>query len=146
MFQRLKTKTQKTSIFQDRPQPNVFSKSPGTTSSVTKANEKSRLVRCKHCGWICDKERDVRLPEGSYAGFGVNNGSERIGKSYVHYNGSKKVDAVNLLKNGDFTLWSAGLDQDPDGWTLVYTAGGSARIETEDEDYGMIQITPEEPD
>lgn len=76
MFSRLKTKTQRKSIFQDRPQPNVFSKSPGTTSSVTKANEASRLVRCKHCGWICDKERDVRLKDGSYAGFGINQGSQ----------------------------------------------------------------------
>ena len=146
MFQRLKTKTQKTSIFQDRPQPNVFSKSPGATSSVTKANEASRLVRCKHCGWICDRERDVRLKDGSYAGLGVNNGSQRIGKSYVHYYGSKKVDAVNLLKNEGFTLWSAGLDQEPDYWNLVYVGDGSARIETEDETYGMIQITPAEPD
>jgi len=146
MFQRLKSKSQRKSTFIDRKHPGSFSKSPGATSSVTKANEKSRLVRCRHCGFICDRERDVRMKDGSYAGLGVNNGSQRIGKSYVHYYGSKKVDAVNLLKNGDFTLWSAGLDQDPDNWTLVYVGDGSARIETEDEDYGTIQITPAEPD
>jgi hypothetical protein len=76
MFRKLKTKNQRKSVFENRPHPTAFSKSPGATSSVTKANEADRLVRCRHCGWICDKERDVRLPDGSYAGFGINQGAQ----------------------------------------------------------------------
>lgn len=60
-----------------------FSKTPGATSSVTKANEASRLVRCRHCGWICDKEREVNLKDGSYAGFGINQGEQLTAGSSI---------------------------------------------------------------
>ena len=75
MFQNLKKKSQAISIFKDLNQPKSFSRSPSTNSSVTKANEASRLVRCRHCGFICDRERDVRLKDGSYAGFGITQGT-----------------------------------------------------------------------
>ncbi len=48
-----------------------FHKSPGTTSTVVKGNE-SRLRRCVHCGFVCDTERDVRMPEDSWAGLGIS--------------------------------------------------------------------------
>jgi len=76
MFQRLKTKNQRTSIFENRPNAMSISKIPSATSTSVKGNEKDRFGRCKHCGWICDRERDVRLPDGNYAGFGINQGTQ----------------------------------------------------------------------
>lgn len=131
----------------DRTQPNVFSKSPGTTSSVTKANEASRLVRCKHCGWICDKERDVRLKDGSFAGKGINTGSQRVAQSYDRYYGSKLVPLINVLKNADFTQWSGGVNPtDPitaDYWATEETDGTVGRTETEntEDEYCQMSVT-----
>ena len=70
-FENLKTRQEKISIFKDELMPVNFSRSPGTSSSVTKSNEASRLVRCRHCGWICDLERDINLKDQSMAGLGV---------------------------------------------------------------------------
>lgn len=56
-------------------------KSPGTTSSVIKGNEKTRLIRCVHCGWLNDKERETRQPEDSWAFLGINQGSPLTAKS-----------------------------------------------------------------
>lgn len=77
MFERLKTKNLKQSKFVNRPHPRTSANlSPGTSSAPIKGNEKDRLVRCRHCGFICDRERDVRLPDGTWAGFGINQGSQ----------------------------------------------------------------------
>lgn len=83
MFQNLKTKTQISSIFKDLMRPRAFSQSPSVLSSVTKANERARLTRCRHCGWVCDKERDVNLKDGSYAGFGINQGDQLTASSSI---------------------------------------------------------------
>lgn len=147
MFQRLKTKNQTKSIFKDLMRPKSFSKSPGTTSSVNKANEKSRLVRCRHCGWICDRERDVRLKDGSYAGLGVNIGSERVAPSYDKYNGAVRApNKQNVLKNPEFTEWNAdsaggGWNEDPPNWTTEETDGSDGRVETEDPTAAYIQMS-----
>lgn len=53
-----------------------FHKSPGVTNSVVKGNE-TRLVHCVHCGFICDKERDPRAPEDSWAFLGINYGTQQ---------------------------------------------------------------------
>lgn len=72
MFQNLKTKNGQQSKFQNSPpMTNSFSRSPGVSSSVTKHNEGDRLVRCRVCGWICDRERDARIKEGSFAGLAI---------------------------------------------------------------------------
>ena len=72
MFQNLKTKNSQQSVFLNGlPMTHSFSRAPGTDSSVTKINEADRRVRCRICGWICDKERDVRIREGAFAGIGV---------------------------------------------------------------------------
>lgn len=74
MFQKLKTPTFRQEEFYDMDLDSSkrgFHKSPGTTSSVVKGNE-TRLTRCVNCGWICDKERDVRMPEDSWAGLGIS--------------------------------------------------------------------------
>ena len=39
--------------------------------------DESRLVRCKFCGWICDPDKDMRLKDGSFAGKGVDYGSQQ---------------------------------------------------------------------
>jgi hypothetical protein len=82
MFGNLKTRNERKSVFKDRPHPKAFSQSPGASSSVTKGNE-TRLIRCRHCGWICDKERDVNLRDGSYAGFGINQGAQLTAGSSI---------------------------------------------------------------
>jgi len=39
--------------------------------------DESRLVRCKFCGWICDPDRDMQLKDGSFAGKGIDYGSQK---------------------------------------------------------------------
>ena len=96
MFQYLKKKTQLSSTFKDLPHPLSYSKSPGVTSSVTKSNEASRLVRCRHCGFICDRERDVRLRDGSYAGYGITQGAQLSASSSV---GDRVVPAAGSVQS-----------------------------------------------
>ena len=148
MFGNLKSKNPQTSVFKNSPpMRHAFSKSPGATSSSTEENEGDRLVRCRVCGFICDRDRDLRLPDGSFAGLGVNIGEARVGPSYDRYYGAiKRTDSKNVLKNGGFTAWKNGWNLDPDYWTLTTTDETVARIETEDATYGMIQLTAAEPD
>lgn len=74
MFQNLKTPNFRDEEFFDmdlKSSKRGFHKSPGTTSSVVKGNE-TRLIRCVHCGWVCDREREVRMQEDSWAGLGIS--------------------------------------------------------------------------
>ena len=71
--------------------PMNYSKSPGVDSSSVKGNEKDRLVHCRHCGFICDTERDVNLPDGSYAGFGIQQGVALTAGTSI---GDKRVPAA----------------------------------------------------
>ena len=48
------------------------SEDTGASSSSVKGNEKDRLVRCKICGFPCDKERDVKSKDGTWAGLGIS--------------------------------------------------------------------------
>lgn len=78
MFQNIKTKNNQQSEFKNSPpMSHNFSRSPGANSSVTKHNEGDRLVRCRVCGFICDRERDVRIKDGTFAGFGISLGSQQ---------------------------------------------------------------------
>lgn len=47
-----------------------------------KGNE-SRLVRCRFCGFICDRERDLIIRDGSFAGKGVSYGSQQTTSAYT---------------------------------------------------------------
>lgn len=77
MFGNLKSKNSQQSVFKNSPpMTRNFCRSPGTDSSVTKPNEGDRLVRCRVCGFICDRKRDVRLKDGSWAGFGITQGAQ----------------------------------------------------------------------
>lgn len=74
MFQNLKTPHYREEEFKDmtlESSKRGFHKSPGTTSSVVKGNE-TRLKICVNCGFVCDTERDVRMPEDSWAKLGIS--------------------------------------------------------------------------
>ena len=65
MFANLKSKNSKQSIFKNMlPMRHAFSKSPGASSSRTEGDEADRLVRCRVCGFICDKDRDIQIKDG----------------------------------------------------------------------------------
>jgi hypothetical protein len=84
MFGNLKTKNSQQSTFKNSPpMTGPFSRSPGVSSSVTKHNEGDRLVRCRVCGFICDKERDVRVKDGRWAGLGVKHGSQQTANASI---------------------------------------------------------------
>ena len=79
MFENLKSKNGRQSKYEDRPNAGSypsegFSHAAGASSYSVKGNEASRLVRCRVCGFPCDKERDSKAKEGSWAGIGVNQG------------------------------------------------------------------------
>lgn len=48
-----------------------FHKSSGASTGNTKGNEAERMVHCRICGFPCDKERDSKSREGSWAGLGI---------------------------------------------------------------------------
>ena len=77
MFANLKSKNSQQSKFKNSPpMTHRFSRSGDADSSVTKHNEGDRLVRCRVCGFICDKERDVQIKDGKWAGLGVKYGPQ----------------------------------------------------------------------
>ena len=61
----------------------AFSRAAGAVNSVTKHNEGDRLVRCRVCGFICDRERDVKIKDGRFAGLGINQGTQQTAASSV---------------------------------------------------------------
>lgn len=92
MFQNLKTRNAKESKYKNLPMdyPNGlrgFHSNPRSSTNATqtqapiKGNEAERLVRCRTCGFPCDKERDSKSFEGSWAGLGVDFGSEKTANS-----------------------------------------------------------------
>lgn len=84
MFKNIRTPHEREEQFKDMTlisSKHGFHKSPGTISTVIKGNERTRLVRCVHCGWLCDKERETRQPEDSWAFLGVNEGTQKTAAS-----------------------------------------------------------------
>ena len=73
MFSSLKMKNPKQGLFRNLESgyPDDYCKSPGVETSRIKPNEKDLLIRCNICGFICDKDRDLSLKDGSFAGIGV---------------------------------------------------------------------------
>jgi hypothetical protein len=53
--------------------------------------DESRLARCRFCGFICDRDRDLILRDGSFTGKGISYGSQSSatytvgGKSVTDY-------------------------------------------------------------
>jgi hypothetical protein len=95
MFQSLKTKNQRQSKWKDIPSgvqfpSSGYSHAPLATTFTLKGNEASRLVRCRVCGFICDKERDGRAKTGSWAGFGITQGAQLTAGTSI---GDKRVPA-----------------------------------------------------
>ena len=103
MFEKLKHKNPRQSKFENRELRSSFCKSPGATSSVVKGNEADRLVRCRNCGFICDRERDVRLQDQTHAGFGVNLGAA---KTATASKGDARVPAAGSISTKADTYYS----------------------------------------
>ena len=103
MFGKLKTRSNRRSRFENRPNPTSYSKSAGATSTTVKGNEKDRLVRCRHCGFICDRDRDVNLRDGSYAGFAINQGAKLTAGTSI---GDKVVPAAGAVVSSADTYYS----------------------------------------
>ena len=83
MFGNLKTRNDQPSVFKDSlPKTNSFCRSPGADTSVTKDNG-SRFVRCRICGFLCDRERDMKIKDGSFAGLGVSLGEAKTASASV---------------------------------------------------------------
>jgi hypothetical protein len=83
MFGNLKQRNDQPSVFKDAiPKTNSFHRSPGAETSVTKDNE-SRFVRCRVCGFICDRERDAKIKDGSFAGLGVSFSEQKTASASV---------------------------------------------------------------
>ena len=81
IFENLKTKNRNTSKFKSMKNPTNFSRSPGTSTSDIKGNEAERKIRCQHCGWICDRDRDSKFKDGSWAGYGIDQGVHKYAGS-----------------------------------------------------------------
>ena len=131
MFEKLKHKTLRTSVFKDLP--NAQGGSPGPSLTATtgspasgfttfKGNEASRLTRCKHCGFICDKERDVYYPEGTWAGIGVTNTAQATAGTSI---GDRNVPETSLTEH--LLYWK--LDDNTDSTVVVPTVGAVGSVQ-----------------
>jgi len=95
MFQNLKSKNTQQSVFKNsQPFQHSYSRAPGTSSAVTKTNEGARLVRCRVCGWICDRERDVRIDDGRFAGLGIQFSTQQTAGASI---GDSKTPAAGSV-------------------------------------------------
>lgn len=95
MFTNLKTKNHQQSVFKNsEPLQHSFSRAPGTSSSVTKTNEGDRLVRCRVCGWICDREREISIDDGKFAGLGIKFSSQQTAGASI---GDSKAPAAGSV-------------------------------------------------
>jgi hypothetical protein len=104
MFQNLKHRNARNSEFKDMPNPiGAYSKSPSVTTSGIKGNEAERLVRCKICGFICDKERDVQAKNGSYAGLGVAYSTQQTASACIS---DKRVPAAGTISTSADTYYT----------------------------------------
>lgn len=69
-----------------------FHISPSATFGQIKGNEASRMVNCRICGFPCDKERDSKAKDGSWAGIGVTYGVQLTAGTSI---GDKRVSGVS---------------------------------------------------
>lgn len=142
MFQNLKSFHFRDEEFKDmdlKSSKRGFHRSPGTNNSVVKGNE-TRLVRCVNCGWVCDREREVRLPEESFARLGINYGSQlsanssiadRLSLTYgiygMPFNAKTKQTALTSINTGNDVYDSSTVNAPFtfECWALGNSNGGS---------------------
>ena len=104
MFQNLKSRNNFEAEYKNSlPHTHPFSRAPGTSSSVTKVNEGDRLVRCQICGFPCDRERDVRIKDNTFAGLGVQLGTAQTAGSSV---GDSKAPAAGSVTSTPDTYYN----------------------------------------
>ena len=70
------------------------------TFAPIKGNEKDRLVRCRTCGFPCDMERDVKSVEGTWAGLGIDQGSQLTANASPLSDG-RTLSAAGGAQNAD---------------------------------------------
>ena len=94
MFRNLKSKNPRQSTWKDIPHADNFHLSPGVDTGNPKGNEASRMVRCRICGFPCDKERDSKAKDGSWAGLGVSQGVQLNAGTSI---GDRRVPAAGAV-------------------------------------------------
>ena len=94
MFQNLKSKNAKQSVWRNMPNANNFHVSPGATFGQPKGNEADRMVRCRVCGFPCDKERDMKARPNTWAGLGISQGAALTAGTSI---GDRRVPAAGAV-------------------------------------------------
>mgnify|MGYP001613073812 CR=1 FL=1 len=99
MFQNLKTKNSQTSRWRNSPNAamgtsNGFSHIPSAITYQLKGNEADRMVRCRFCGFPCDKEIHVKQQPESWAGLGISYGAQQTAGSSI---GDARVPAAGAV-------------------------------------------------
>ena len=99
MFGNLKHKNARQSQWHDIPNVGMgnmdgFNKSSGATSFGFKGNEGSRMVRCRICGFPCDKERDTKAKYDTWAGLGISQGQQLTAGTSI---GDRRVPAAGVV-------------------------------------------------
>lgn len=70
------------------PNADNYHLSPSVATGQPKGNEADRMVNCRICGFPCDKERDSKSREGSWAGLGITYGQQLTAGTSI---GDKKI-------------------------------------------------------
>lgn len=106
MFQNLKSKNNKGSTYKNLPTGpypdglHNFHSNPKSSTDASqstapyKGNEKDRLVRCRTCGFPCDKERDAMSKDNTWAGLGITQGVQLTAGTSI---GDKRVPAAGSV-------------------------------------------------
>ena len=91
MFENLKHKNPRRETWHNMPNANNYHISPSATTGQPKGNEADRMVNCRICGFPCDKERDSKSREGSWAGLGITYGQQLTAGTSI---GDKRISGA----------------------------------------------------
>ena len=99
MFENLKTKRGLSEKYEDREDAGMYpsrglSPSPGVSSFGIFGDEASRLVRCKICGFPCDKTRDGMAEYDTWAGLGISYSDQKTADASI---GDVKTPAAGTV-------------------------------------------------
>ena len=122
MFQNLKTKNPRKGKWHNSSNVGTsgsgFSHAPDATTFSIKGNEGSRMVNCRICGFPCDMERDVKSKYGTWAGWGINQGTQLTAGTSV---GDRRVPAAGTVATTVDTYYDRTITGGcPACGTLVY--------------------------
>jgi hypothetical protein len=94
MFISLKTRNPYPFKWHNMPNAGHYHISPGADTSSVKGNEADRMVKCRFCGWPCDKERDPKQNPDSWAGLGIAYGPQLTAAASI---GDRRVPAAGAV-------------------------------------------------